>query len=258
MSSGGFRVYPVPKVRYSTSDDVENVMLSRLVTDAPRRPWDYFTRNVLDWRYGEHFALIGPTGQGKTTMLRHLLPFHKYVTVFATKPRDDSMDKIIQSGYHPTRQWKSLDPKEYPRRVLWPDASDMEKMVKEQKEEFHRAFGKIYKEGGWTVAIDEAWWFSNILGLGEDLKIYLLQGRSMGISLLAATQRPAKVPLEFYDQSTHLMFWRDNDRQNLDRISGIGWLSSGFIRQTVASLEPYQVLYINTRTGQMVRTRAPK
>ena len=81
MSSGGFRVYPVPKVRYSSSDDVENVMLSRLVTDAPRRPWDYFTRNVLDWRYGEHFALIGPTGQGKTTMLRHLLPFHKYVTV---------------------------------------------------------------------------------------------------------------------------------------------------------------------------------
>src|SRR3546814_3258353 len=74
-------------------------------------------------------------------------------------------------------------------------------MIKEQREEFHRAFGKIYKEGGWTVAIDEAWWFTNILGLGEDLKIFLLQGRAMGISLLAATQRPSKLPLEFYDQS---------------------------------------------------------
>src|SRR3546814_4824626 len=92
-------------------------------------------------------------------------------------------------------------PKEYPRRVLWPDASDMDKMIKEQREEFHKAFGKIYKEGGWTVAIDEAWWFTNILGLGEDLKIFLLQGRAMGISLLAATQRHSKIPLEFYDQS---------------------------------------------------------
>ncbi len=258
MSAGGFRVYPVPKVPRYRNDDVENVMMSRLVTEAPRRPWDYFTRNVLDWRYGEHFSLIGPTGQGKTTMLRALIPFHRYVAVFATKPRDDSMDAIIRGGYEPVKQWKSLDPKEYPRRVLWPDASDMDKMIKEQREEFHRAFGKIYKEGGWTVAIDEAWWFTNILGLGEDLKIFLLQGRAMGISLLAATQRPSKIPLEFYDQSTHLMFWRDNDETNLQRISGIGWRSAGLIREIVANLEPFQVLYINTRTGQMCRTRAPK
>lgn len=252
----GFKGTSGPRVRYSNAD-VENVMLSRLVTEAPRYPWDVFTRDVLDWRYGEHFILIGPTGQGKTTMLRALLPFHRFNVVMATKPRDDSMDAIIRSGYHAVRQWKSLDPREFPNRVLWPDASDLDKMIKGQKEEFHKAFGKIYKEGGWTVAIDEAWWFTNILGLGEDLKIYLLQGRSMGISLLAATQRPSKVPLEFYDQSTHLMFWRDNDETNLQRISGIGWRSAGLIRQIVANLDPHQVLYINTRTGQMARTRAP-
>jgi len=257
MASGGFKVFGAPPVKWRTAE-VENVMYSRLVTFAPRVPWDVFVRDILDWRYGEHVTLIGPTGQGKTTLLSHLLPLHKYVAVMATKPRDDSMDAIIRGGYHALREWRSLDPREYPRRVIWPPANDLDKMISEQRTEFHRTFGKIYKEGGWTVAIDEAWWFSNVLGLGEDLKIYLLQGRSMGISLLAASQRPSKIPLEFYDQSTHLFFWRDNDETNLGRISGIGWRSSGLIREIVANLEEHQVLYINTRTGQMCRTRSPK
>lgn len=256
MPSGGFTVYPAPRINFRVrSQDDENVMLSRMVTEAPRMPWDRFTEQ-LDWRYGEHFFLNGPTGQGKTNMLRNLLPFHRYVTVMATKPRDESMDAIVREGYYPLKQWRSMDPREYPKRVLWPDARDLNS-DETQREEFHKALSKIYREGGWTVAVDETWWFTNVLGLGKDLKTYLLQGRSLGISLLAATQRPANVPVEFYDQSTHLMFWRDNDENNLRRISGIGWKSSSLIREIVSGLEQFQVLYVNTRTGQMMRTRAP-
>src|SRR3546814_12796701 len=118
MAAGGFQIYPVPKVpRYRNSADAENVMMSRLVTEAPRRPWDYFTRNVLDWRYGEPFSLIGPTGQGKTTMLRALIPFHRYVAVFATKPRDDAMDALIHGAIEQVKTRKSLASEECKRRV---------------------------------------------------------------------------------------------------------------------------------------------
>lgn len=234
----------------------DNRMLARLAIDVPRVPWDVFLDEYFRWNAGEHVALIGPTGQGKTTMLLNLLPLHPYVVVFATKPRDETMEALIGTGYLRLERWRSLDPRDYPRRVLWPNASSLDS-ERAQREVFHHAFGAIYREGGWTVAIDETWYVANTLKLGGDIKTYLLQARALGISLVCATQRPAMIPLEVYDQSTHLMFWRDNDESNLKRISGISWRSSQLIRYVVSNLDRHQVLYVNTRTGRMMRTRCP-
>lgn len=230
--------------------------LAKLSTDAPRIPWDLFLRN-LRWHSGEHFGLIGPTGLGKTTMLLNLLPLHPYVVVFATKPRDSTMANLVNhSKYLKLDRWKSLDPAQYPRRVLWPDASRLDSTAN-QKIVFADAFNKIYREGNWTVALDETWYMDNVLHLDGEVKMYLLQARSLGISLIAATQRPAWVPREIYTSCTHLMFWRVNDETDLRSLSGIGWRSSDLIREAVANLDLFQVLYINTRTGYMCRTRCP-
>jgi len=252
-----FPIPPLPRVMHNSADLAENLRLARVSKEAPRIPWDEFIRDYFRWNQGEHTALIGPTGQGKTTLLTNLLPLHPFVVVFATKPKDESMERLIRTGYYPIKRWQSLDPSKFPRRVLWPDAFELDS-VNTQAEVFHEAFARIYREGGWTVAIDELWYVNNILKLERDVKTYLLQARALGISLLAATQRPAWVPLEVYDQSTHLFFWRDNDEQNLKRLSGISFRSANLIRSVVADLERFQVLYINTRTGEMLRTRAPK
>jgi hypothetical protein len=129
--------------------------------------------------------------------------------------------------------------------------------VKDQREIFRDAFARIYREGGWCVALDEVRYIVDNLGLKDEVNIFLLQGRSLGISLVTATQRPRFIPLEVYDQSTHLFFWRDNDAGNLQRLSELNARSASFIRSVVANLERFQVLYINTRTGIMARTRAP-
>lgn len=232
--------------------------LARLASQAPRVPWDRFIANTLQWRSGEHFALIGPTGQGKTTMLHNLLPLHPFVTVFATKPRDESMTALAKNGYKVFRNWpQGLSPYDVPRRILWPDARKMDSATT-QREVFADAFARIYREGGWTLALDEMRFVTENLRLEAEVKTYLMQARSLGISMLNATQRPAFVPLEVYDQSTHLMFWRDNDEANLRRLSGISYRSADLIREIVSDLERFQVLYINTRDGRMVRTRCPQ
>lgn len=256
MSSGGFNIQPLPRMSRRAVSLSDDARLARLSTEAPRVPWSQFRRD-LNWRAGEHFGLIGPTGTGKTTMLFNVLPLHPYVTVFATKPRDSNMDALIRMGYLKMSRWEPRDPVQFPRRVLWPDASKLDSKTR-QREVFGTAFDEIYREGGWTVALDEMWYMSQILRMDEEIKTYLLQARSLGISLLMATQRPAWVPREMYTASTHLMFWRVNDETDLASISGIGWRSASLIRETVADLEPFQCLYVNTRTGVMCRTRCPE
>lgn len=227
-----------------------------LSTTAPRYPWDVFVRDVMGWQRGEHVALVGPTGQGKTTLLTNLLPLRQFVTVFATKPDDESMNRLIRTGYVKLPAWRSIDPIDTPRRVIWPDATRIDSLPQQQRI-FRDAFHKIYRERNWTVALDELWYVINVLKLDMEVRMYLLQGRALGLSLVAATQRPKFVPLEVYDQSTHLFFWRDNDENNLRRLSEINANNSQLLRFIIPNLERYQVLYVNTRTGDMARTRAP-
>lgn len=207
----------------------------------------------LVWNQGEHMAMVGPTGQGKTNLAMLLLPLRTYTTIFATKPRDDSMDIFERVfNYKKLTEWKPrLSVEKYPKRLLWPEATSLRQSRANQTRVFEPALDDLFGQGSWCVYFDELWWMSKILGFSEDAKIFLQQGRSMDLSFVCATQRPAWVPLEIYDMSTHLFFWADNDRTNLNRISGVGSFDSDKIRAKVATLRRHEVLYINTRDKYM-------
>jgi hypothetical protein len=109
----------------------------------------------------------------------------------------------------------------------------------------------MFTQKHWAINADEVSYIGNDLRLEPLLKLIWQQGRAIGLSLVAGTQRPVHVPLLIYDQSTHLFFFRDNDETNLRRIGGIGWLNAREIREAVARLPKYYFLYVNTRTGEM-------
>lgn len=222
------------------------------IPDIPRVTWDEFLAGFV-WNQGEHVAMIGPTGDGKTTLGMRLLSQREYIVTFATKPRDETLDLYEKRmGFKKIPLWKSrMSIEKYPKRLLWPDARSLTSHP-HQRKVFYAALSDIYEQGSWCVDIDELWWMSRVLGLEKEMKIYLQQGRSNLLSLLCKTQRPAFVPLEIYDQSTHLFFWADNDRTNLNRISGIGSFNSDAIRARVSTLQRYEALYINTREKRMM------
>lgn len=224
---------------------------------APRVPWDVFLRKHFEWDEGQHITIVGTTGSGKTELLKNLIEMREFAVVFATKPRDSTMDELIEyNGFKKLDKWETLNAEKHPRRVVWPDATQINSSV-QQAMVFADAFARIYTEGAWNLFLDEAWMISNILGLSEQIKIYLLQARSLDISLIMATQRPVSIPVEAFDQSTWLFIFRESDERNLERIGGIAWRDSKSVRYLVANLEKYQFLAINTRTGMMWRSRVP-
>lgn len=234
---------------------------------APVIPWDTFYNNYFDWRQDEHVGLIGPTGTGKSVLTYNLVPLRNYVTFFATKPRDKTLDMFAQkAGYERQADWpfmrgrrplrREAKPEDYPRRILWPDARQLHS-IGAQREVFQRAIGDIYAQGGWSVVWDEFWYMCTLLKLETEARVLLQQARANNIAFVMGAQRPSRIPLELFDQASHLFFSRDNDEVNLKRISGVGWLASGPIRAFVAGLDRYQFLYVNTREGWMARTMAP-
>lgn len=229
---------------------------------VPYVPWEQFLAQWV-WNQGEHMSTVGPTGSGKSTLVRALLPRRKYVIVLGTKPRDRVLDKLVRvDGFTRITEWPPPTPPWWrqitagwdDRLILWPPFRHADDRAV-QRDVFERALGDVFAEGGWTVVVDEAFYLADELGLKRWLTTLWTQGRSNDLSVVAGTQRPAFVPLHMYDQAAHLFFFADNDEVNLRRVGGLGGLSARVVRETVAALPRHQVLYVDTRNRTLLRTR---
>ena len=229
--------------------------------EVPTVEWDTFLAQ-LGWHQGQHVTLIGPTGSGKTTLTNALLPLRRFVIFFGTKPsgRDDTALELVKHhGYRLVRDVDQLPQVITPKNsriVFWPKFTTPAD-VPMQAWQIDATTRRAFVEGGWCLVVDETWYWEHELRLGRMLSQLWTQGRSLGLSLVAGTQRPAHIPLLAYDQATHVFFWRDNDERNLKRISGMNGLNAQLIRATVSALPDHHVLYVNTRTGRMAVTVAP-
>lgn len=237
---------------------------------APRRtpppevehlPWPAFVQQFT-WAQGEHVSCIGPTGGGKTTLALELIQAraerspHWFSAVIATKPADPLLSKVARrKDWALVRKWPP--PYGTQRVIVWPRWRGRQDNAAQAAAVRH-ALDKMMEAGHWCCLMDEVAYAVRKLGLDGDLRDWWQQGRSMGLTLVGLTQRPAYVPLDMYSQPTHLFFWRSTDRDDLRRISGVGGLDPEPIRAAVSTLPTHHVLYVDTRTGRMLRTVAER
>jgi energy-coupling factor transporter ATP-binding protein EcfA2 len=187
-----------------------------------------------EWHEGEHVALIGPTGTGKTTIAHRILDIRTNVCVLAIKREDDTLERFKDGHKYGRDRYKVISkwPPDYPYRkvIYWKKPKSLHADdVREQAKAVYHALNKMYLAGDWCVYLDEAGYIAGVLGLSSAFGILLNQGRSARISVVAAMTRPsslvARIPRESFTQVRHHIVFKYTDEREIKscaEIAGIG------------------------------------
>lgn len=187
------------------------------------------------WRPGEHVAVIGDTGTGKTYLIaKALLTMRTYVVVLKTKSDDHEDTKW--RGFHRIRKARGMDNERYDKFLLDP-------AYREQAIEGFRMAERVWLQKGWTVVFDEEWYAERI-GLKEQIERLLTQTRSMRVSVVSGFQRPVGNSRFAISQSTHVFCFRVEGRD----AKTIGESTTPRILPIIESLQGYEFAYYNRAT----------
>ena len=144
------------------------------------------------WQPGEHVAIVGQTGSGKSTFANTLLDARRFVIILRSK-----RDRVRYRVDKRVRVAKAIEDRRLERIELYPKYEEM-------RLEFARAYERVYRMGRWTLYADEGFALTR-LGLDPFIERSLTQGRSLGISNVIGLQRPARVSRFMLSEPTHVI-----------------------------------------------------
>jgi hypothetical protein len=124
---------------------------------------------------------------------------------------------------------------------LWPQ-------LHSQPREFFFALEKAYKQGGWTVCVDELLRIDRY-GLREHVENLLTQGRSLGISVLVGMQRPAQITRFALSESSHVISFNHEGRD----AKTLAESTSPRLFPVVESLQRHEFVWFHRPTKQFWR-----
>lgn len=198
------------------------------------------------WEQGEHVAIIGDTGSGKTYLENKLLKLRSWVVFLRTKAEDPASDPM-------DRTWRRVSATRdiTTQRHYWL----LDPPQAQQRIEGLRLFGKVRRERNWTVAIDELYGASlkppDGPGLQTPITWALTQGRSSHLTVVCGMQRPVGVTRFALSQCSHAFIFALEGRDLLETISQA---FTPRFRQAIPALnwERHEFAYYNRRTRRML------
>lgn len=227
------------------SDEPDAGEIRRVRWSALRGPF------LNRWEAGQHLALLGPTGSGKTFVAVDLLEGRARrrdasVVIFASKRRDSTLTKL---GWPIIREWPpNYEQRQGRRIILWPPYGRAS-AARANRGVFEHALDEILEEGGWTVYLDEAIYFTEQLGLRPILDEYWNTARSSGITVVASSQGVSWVPRAMFSQQQWAVVFGLHDRDIRDDAARMAGNRQRF-EPVIAGLHEHEFLLTRTRTGQ--------
>lgn len=226
--------------------------------------WDEWLAHLNEyWEQGEHMTALGHTGGGKTTALVQTLDSRKFTIAILTKRRDDLFPTFEARGYKMLtglKGWNERPEPKYGSRIALhlPPTGLGKAAGQAQADQIRRIFHDVWDEGKWTLYLDEIATLGDQLNLNSEMRQLWKEARSSKITLVAGTQRPARIPIEAYSQPRYLLLWRTNDRDQLKRLSDMNAVDPEPIRIAITRLKRHEFLIVDTRDNVVSKTMAPK
>lgn len=204
----------------------------------------------------EHFAIYGPTGSGKSYFEAVLLAARAqargtHVVIVATKPADATVSALgwpILSKW-PPNSWT----KETAQVVFWAKAPTLDEAgMAVQRAAVDELLNALWKpQSNVIIAFDEIAYIEVDLGLSRRITRYYREGRALGISILASTQRPAQVSRYMHSESAWCVFFAGKDEDDRKRMAEVAGDKAYFL-PVLRSLDrrEREFLLVNNTTGQ--------
>lgn len=227
--------------------------------------WDIFLRWLeAVWEPGQHFALCGPTGEGKTTFAVGILSLRKWIMALDAKGEDET---LMASGYERImkfplpRRVRNAVAEGLPARLIigGPTSSDREERY--LRGLLAQAVSMVRHQGGWTLYADEFQILADLrmFGLGKPIEQGLVSARAKGTSIVTSFQAPAWVPKAAIRQASFVALWPTRDRAMIKSIAeGMGrdWHE---LEAVVDALPPFHPVVIPKKLQHpLVITHPPK
>ena len=245
--------------------------------------WPLFLAYMRDrWHPGQHIAMIGPTGEGKTTFAGGLLSTRKWVAAFDPKGEDET---LTASGFErvatvPTdmrgplwrarnwqaaRQWDHIENRiaeGKPVRIIIGQPARTPEQDLANQDLMRRAFGYVRQVGGWTAYVDELELVSSpqMFGQGPAVNRMLITARRDGTSVVTSYQAQAWVSKHATRQARFAVMWPTGDQDMIDNVARAMGRDRRVVRAAVGELPAYHVLVIprGKSGGPLICTSAPK
>lgn len=217
------------------------------------------------WELGQHVALVGPTGAGKTVYVVNILPLRKYVIALDAKGGDESLELLTKKGFTysqwplNSKQWREVEEGRPMRVIVGAGIQSLEDLPL-LKAEIATALKDAYNQKRWTVYIDELQLVADrrLMNLSARVEVNLIAARNRGVSIVSSFQRPANVPRSASEMSTWFIVFYTRDRDTVDRLAEMAGRPTPEIRGMIKGLPEYCTLIFSRNPREpVIVTRAP-
>ena len=206
----------------------------------------------------EHLQLLGPNGSGKSYFLavvvdRRAALRGSHVIYVATKPADDTITAL---GWPTVDRWppgSGYNRDKYRRVVFWAKARGLGDAAQAaQAAQIRELLEQLWKpRSNVIVVFDEIAYLEHELGLKRILTRYYREGRGLGITIAAGTQRTQGINRYFNSESKWqavFPFADEDDRERVAQVLG----NKLYFRRVLEDLDPgkREFLLRHTLTGQ--------
>lgn len=239
--------------------------ISRHPTEFVSVHWSMFEHWFATvWQPGMHVALVGPTGEGKSTFAVGILRRRKWVLALDPKGEDETLSA---SGFERITRWPLSGEmwdrvaEGLPLRLIVGGATSTNKELADLVKLMRQALEGVRASGGFTLYADEFQILADrrMYGLDKEVEIMLVAARSKGTSVVTSFQAMSWVPKAATRQASFVVIWPTRDEDMIKAVAqtmGRRWQE---IVAAVHELPDFHVLVIPKKvSAPIVITTAPQ